>query len=92
LASPLLVIAYALAGRIDIDFEKEPLSQDTDGNDVYLRDIWPTRKEIQTVEDKHVIPEMFSKVRKNNPENFLKKKFFFWGKTDLVTCKKTPKI
>lgn len=62
LASPLLVIAYALAGRVNIDFEKEPLSQDADGNDVFLRDIWPSRKDIQIVEEKHVIPEMFSKV------------------------------
>lgn len=62
LASPLLVIAYALAGRVNIDFEKEPLSQDADGNDVFLRDIWPSRKDIQIVEEKHVIPEMFSKA------------------------------
>jgi aconitase A len=62
LASPLLVIAYALAGRVDIDFETEPLAQDNDGNDVFLRDIWPKRCDIQEVERAHVIPEMFRKV------------------------------
>lgn len=42
LASPPLVIAYALAGRVDIDFEKEPLGQ-FEGKDVFLRDIWPSK-------------------------------------------------
>jgi aconitate hydratase len=46
LASPPLVVAYALAGRMDVDLTTEPLGQDDDGNDVYLRDVWPTREEI----------------------------------------------
>ena len=46
LASPPLVVAYALAGRMDIDLVNEPLGQDEDGNDVFLRDVWPTREEI----------------------------------------------
>ncbi len=46
LASPPLVIAYALAGTMDFDFETDPLGKDTDGNDVFLKDIWPTSKEI----------------------------------------------
>ncbi len=46
LASPPLVVAYALAGRMDIDLLAEPLGEDEDGNEVYLRDIWPTSKEI----------------------------------------------
>ncbi|XP_050360030.1 cytoplasmic aconitate hydratase-like [Nymphalis io] len=62
LASPLLVIAYALAGTVDIDFEKEPLGKRADGSSVFLRDIWPTRSEIQEVEDKYVIPGMFKEV------------------------------
>ncbi|XP_017114537.1 cytoplasmic aconitate hydratase [Drosophila elegans] len=62
LASPLLVIAYAIAGRVDIDFEKEPLGVDANGKDVFLQDIWPTRSEIQEVEQKHVIPAMFQEV------------------------------
>lgn len=62
LASPLLVIAYAIAGRVDFDFETEPLGQKIDGAPVYLRDIWPTRKEIQAVEQKFVIPAMFKEV------------------------------
>ena len=46
LASPPLVVAYALAGTMDVDFERDPLGQDADGNDVYLRDVWPTNEEI----------------------------------------------
>ena len=46
LASPPLVIAYALAGTMDFDFETQPLGKDPDGNDVYLKDIWPTNGEV----------------------------------------------
>jgi len=59
LASPLLVIAYAIAGRVDIDFEKEPLGVDANGKNVFLRDIWPTRSEIQTVESKYILPAIY---------------------------------
>ena len=62
LASPLLVIAYALAGTVDIDFETQPIGKNQDGNDVFLRDIWPTREEIHKVEKKFVIPAMFRDV------------------------------
>ncbi|XP_026668487.1 cytoplasmic aconitate hydratase-like isoform X1 [Ceratina calcarata] len=62
LASPLLVIAYAIAGTVDIDFQKEPLGHRPDGTPVYLQDIWPTRSEIQAVEQKYVIPAMFKEV------------------------------
>ncbi|KAF5275680.1 hypothetical protein FQA39_LY06792 [Lamprigera yunnana] len=62
LASPLLVIAYAIAGTVNIDFETEPLGSSSDGSPVYLRDIWPTRNEIQVVEKKYVIPAMFREV------------------------------
>jgi aconitate hydratase len=47
LASPPLVVAYALAGRMDVDLTREPLGQDPDGNDVYLKDIWPTQQEVR---------------------------------------------
>jgi aconitate hydratase len=49
LASPPLVIAYCLAGRCDIDFETEPIGTGSDGNPVFLRDIWPSRDEVETV-------------------------------------------
>lgn len=62
LASPPLVVAYALAGRVDIDFEKEPIGKGKDGKDVYLRDIWPTREEIQQVSTSVIKPEMFKQV------------------------------
>ncbi|MEY7973087.1 aconitate hydratase [Saccharomonospora xinjiangensis] len=61
LASPPLVIAYALAGTMDFDFENQPLGQDSDGNDVYLRDIWPSPQEIQATIDSAITQEMFTK-------------------------------
>jgi aconitate hydratase len=49
LASPPLVVAYALAGRMDIDLRNEPLGTGTDGQPVYLKDVWPSQREVQTV-------------------------------------------
>jgi aconitate hydratase len=49
LASPPLVVAYALAGTTNIDFETEPIGQDSQGNNVFLRDIWPSRDEVQKI-------------------------------------------
>ncbi|GIY22591.1 cytoplasmic aconitate hydratase [Caerostris darwini] len=62
LASPLLVVAYALAGTVNIDFETEPIGKSGDGQEIYLRDIWPSREEIQEVEAKNVLPAMFREV------------------------------
>ena len=61
LASPPLVVAYAIAGTMDHDFEKDSLGKDTDGKDVYLKDIWPTPQEIQSVIDSSISSEMFKK-------------------------------
>ncbi|WP_407074712.1 aconitate hydratase [Saccharopolyspora sp. SCSIO 74807] len=61
LASPPLVIAYALAGSMDFDFETDPLGHDTEGKPVFLRDIWPSPKEIQEVMDSAITQEMFTK-------------------------------
>ncbi|OEH76701.1 hypothetical protein cyc_02397 [Cyclospora cayetanensis] len=62
LASPPLVVAYALAGRMDIDFSKEPIATGSDGKPVFLKDIWPTRDEIQPVIEQCLGPEMFKQV------------------------------
>jgi aconitate hydratase len=62
LASPPLVVAYALAGRMDIDLVNEPLGRDRDGNDVYLHDIWPGADEIQETISRAVQGEMFSRT------------------------------
>ena len=59
LASPPLVVAYALAGRMDVDLDEEPLGQDRDGNDVFLRDIWPSSAEIQQTITVAIHDEMF---------------------------------
>jgi len=61
LASPPLVVAFALSGTTDIDLTTEPLGNDRDGNPVMLAEIWPTREEIQQVVDSAIQPEMFSK-------------------------------
>ncbi len=62
LASPPLVVAYALAGRIDVDLTAEPLGQDRDGNDVYLRDVWPSPEEVKATVADAVRQEMFSRT------------------------------
>jgi aconitate hydratase len=61
LASPPLVIAYALAGTMDFDFETEPLGQDTEGNDVYLKDIWPDAEEVERLIAETVSRDMFTR-------------------------------
>jgi len=61
LASPPLVVAYALAGSMDFDFDAEPLGTGSDGQDVYLRDIWPDAAEVQSVIDSSISTEMFTK-------------------------------
>jgi len=61
LASPPLVVAYALTGTMDHDFEKDPIGKDSAGADVYLKDIWPTPAEVQAVVDSAISSEMFSK-------------------------------
>ncbi|MDV3294480.1 MAG: aconitate hydratase AcnA [Brachybacterium paraconglomeratum] len=65
LASPPLVIAYALAGTMDFDFENDPLGQDKDGQDVYLRDIWPNPTEVEKVIGESISQEMFTEDYKD---------------------------
>ena len=61
LASPMLVVAYAIAGRMDLDVTSEPLGFDKDGKGVYLKDIWPSAAEIQDTLDKAFTPDAFRK-------------------------------
>ena len=61
LASPPLVVAYALAGTMDHNFDTDPLGKDQGGNDVYLKDIWPSPSEIQSVIDSSISSDMFKK-------------------------------
>lgn len=61
LASPPLVVAYAFAGSMLVDLTKDPLGQDHEGKNVYLRDIWPSTKEIRSVVESSLTPEMFTK-------------------------------
>ncbi|BBX25887.1 aconitate hydratase [Mycolicibacterium alvei] len=60
LASPPLVIAYGIAGTMDFDFESDPLGQDRDGNDVFLKDIWPSAQEIEETIASSINREMFT--------------------------------
>jgi len=62
LASPPLVVAYALAGTMNIDLYKEPVGQDADGNDVFLKDIWPSQKEVSDAVSQNVRREEFTAV------------------------------
>ncbi len=61
LGSPPLVVAYALAGSMRIDISKDPIGQDKKGKDVFLKDVWPTSKEIADIQKKAVTPAMFAK-------------------------------
>ncbi|THG12828.1 hypothetical protein TEA_016158 [Camellia sinensis var. sinensis] len=71
LASPPLVVAYALAGTVDIDFDKEPIGTGKDGKSVYFKDIWPSNEEIAEVVRNSVLPDMFKRtyeaITKGNP-------------------------
>ncbi len=61
LASPMLVVAYALAGTVDIDFAVDPIGKDKEGNDVFFKDIWPSTEEVKEVVHNTVTPELFRK-------------------------------
>ena len=65
LASPPLVVAYALAGTVDIDLEEEPLGTGADGNPVFLRDIWPSSEEVREALDRALRPETFRRMYGN---------------------------
>jgi len=65
LASPPLVVAYALAGRADIDLATDPLGHDPSGEPVYLHDLWPSQEEIQSVIERSVSAEMFERRYQN---------------------------
>ncbi|XVF85666.1 hypothetical protein PTKIN_Ptkin17bG0134600 [Pterospermum kingtungense] len=71
LASPPLVVAYALAGTVDIDFDKEPIGTGKDGKGVYFKDIWPSTEEIAEAVQLSVLPDMFRStyeaITKGNP-------------------------
>lgn len=61
LASPMLVIAYSIVGTMDFDFDTQPLGQDHDGNDVFLKDIWPSSQEIEETIQASISREMYAK-------------------------------
>jgi aconitate hydratase len=62
LASPPLVVAYAIAGTTDIDLVNEPIGKSSDGKDVFLKDIWPTQAEVAEIVEKSITPAMFEKA------------------------------
>ena len=65
LMSPPLVVAYALAGRVDLDLTKDPLGSDQNGNPVYLKDLWPSSEELAAVISAALKPEVFNKLYSN---------------------------
>ncbi len=68
LMSPPLVVAFALAGRVDIDLTKEPIGKDKDGKDTFLRDLWPNLKEIREAMQSALKPEIFRKLYRDFAE------------------------
>ncbi|MGA8092440.1 MAG: aconitate hydratase AcnA [Thermoplasmata archaeon] len=60
LASPMLVVAYALAGRVDLDLTRDPLGRGPDGSPVYLRDLWPSAEEVRRIVDASLDPSLFA--------------------------------
>jgi aconitate hydratase len=62
LMSPPLVVAFALAGRVDVDLSKEPIGKDKDGNETFLRDLWPSLKEVRDAMQSALSPEVFRKL------------------------------
>jgi len=94
LASPALVVAYALAGSIRFDIEKDSLGTDKDGNPITLKDLWPTDEEINAVEKASVRPEMFAAIydpmfAKNNLDNAEISPFYKWN-TQSTYINKPP--
>jgi aconitate hydratase len=65
LASPPLVVAYALAGTVNFDFDTQPLGNDQKGKPVFLRDIWPSRDQVSKVTNGVIKPEMFTATYNN---------------------------
>ncbi|KAM3609020.1 uncharacterized protein V6R79_008569 [Siganus canaliculatus] len=79
LASPPLVVAYALAGTVGIDFETEPLGVTSEGKEVYLRDVWPSREEVQQTEEDTVISSIFKDLKGR-----MKQGNSFWNNIDCA--------
>jgi aconitate hydratase len=83
LASPPLVVAYAITGSLKVDLSKEPLGQDQDGNDVFLKDIWPSNAEVRDTIAKSLTPEMFRNRYGNVEEGPPKWKEIHGGEGEL---------
>src|SRR5207245_9043176 len=62
LLSPPLVVGFALAGRVDVDLSKEPIAKDKDGKETFLRDLWPSLKEVRDAMQSALKPEVFRKL------------------------------
>jgi aconitate hydratase len=65
LCSPPLVVAFALAGTCDFDMDTQSLGNDKEGKPVFLKDIWPSREEVEELEKKYVRPDMYKEIYKN---------------------------
>jgi len=83
LASPPLVVAYAIAGSLKVDLTKDPIGQDQDGNDVFLKDIWPSNAEVRDTIAKSLTPDMFRNRYSNVEEGPAKWKEIRGGESEL---------
>ncbi|KAG9280705.1 iron-responsive element-binding protein 2 [Astyanax mexicanus] len=77
LASPPLVVAYAITGTVGIDFEKEPIGFNPEGKEVYLKDVWPSKEEVQDVEEHTVVASVFRELRSR-----MQKGSTYWSNLD----------
>ncbi|MBU0469296.1 MAG: aconitate hydratase AcnA, partial [Candidatus Omnitrophica bacterium] len=89
LASPALVVAYAIAGTVDINLENDPLGKDNYGENVFLKDIWPTQAEINAAICKNVKPSSYKKRYKNMDNSNLKWNAIKTSKSSLYPWKKS---
>ena len=97
LASPPLVVAYALAGTVNIDLSKDALGVSSEGKEIFLKDIWPSNKEINSIVGQHVSAEMFSQQYSNalqGPKEWQKYsnigREFVSMERRIYLCSKTP--
>ena len=92
-----MVVAYALAGNVNINFDTQPLGKDKEGNNVFLRDIWPSREEVEKIAAAIITPEMFvsnyAKIAKGTDRwnSLAVKQGIQYEWKDESTCKYTNK-
>src|SRR5207245_8228220 len=89
LMSPPLVVAFALAGRVDVDLSREPIGKDKDGKETFLRDLWPSLKEVRDAMQSALKPEIFRKLYRDFADQNPKRDEISSSTGDLYQCDDT---